>query len=153
MTGQNVGLPWVAVWVAALSSGLLIACGAVPNVASGSPEPASSPAGHVAVVGDSDNGKTVSLHVGDRLEVRLASTYWTFAGSSNPQVLKPLGRVEVSPQASGCVPGGGCGTATATFDVIGAGSAVVAASRTSCGEAMGCTGDQGSFRLNVLATA
>jgi hypothetical protein len=139
--------------VAVLASALLTACGSVPNVASGSPAPPSNPAGHVTVVGDSFNGKTVSLHVGDRLEVRLASTYWTFAGSSNPQVLKPLGGVAVSPQPSGCVPGGGCGTATATFDVVGAGSAVVAASRTSCGEAMGCTGDQGSFRLTVEAAA
>jgi hypothetical protein len=142
----------VGPWVTVLCAVLLIACGSVPGEAGGSPTPGSSPAGHLTVFGDADNGKTVTARVGDRIEVRLASTYWTFASSSNPQVLKALGRVEVSPQPS-CVPGGGCGTATATFDVVGAGSAVVAASRTSCGEAMGCTGDQGSFRLMVLASA
>jgi hypothetical protein len=153
MTSRDQGLRSAAIGVGALAAAFIIACGSAPSVASGSPAPGASPAGSPLVVGDSFNGKTVSVHVGDRLVVRLGSTYWMFAGSSDTQVLAPVGQVQVSPQPSGCVPGGGCGTATATFDVVGAGSAVVTASRISCGEAMGCTGAEGSFRLTVEASA
>jgi hypothetical protein len=145
-------LRWITIGVAAQTSAMLIACGAVPGGTT-SPEPALTPGGHLTMAGDADNGKTVNLRVGDRLVIRLESTYWTFAGSDNPQVLKALGQVDVSPQPSGCVPGGGCGTVTATYDVVGAGSAAVTASRTSCGEAMGCSAAEGSYRLTVLASA
>ena len=151
MTGRMRSVRWITVGAIATPVALVIACGTVSETVGPGATP--SPAGHVAVAGDSDNGKTVSLHIGDRLEVRLTSTYWTIAGSSDPQVLKAVGPVQVSPQSSGCVPGGGCGTVVAIFDVVGAGSAQVTASRTSCGEAMGCTGDQGSFRVTVQASA
>ncbi|TMD22285.1 MAG: hypothetical protein E6I98_00040 [Chloroflexi bacterium] len=142
---------WVKVGAIALPLVLVMACGRVSETVGPGATP--NPAGHLAVASDSDNGKTVNLRIGDRLEVRLTSTYWTIAGSSNQQVLKAVGPVQVSPQSSGCVPGGGCGTVVAIFDVVGTGSAQVTASRTSCGEAMGCTGDQGSFRVTVQASA
>lgn len=133
-----------------LGAWLLAACGAAPGGAV--PRP-SEPGRPLQVAGDSDNGRTFQLHVGDRLEVRLGSTYWTVKGSSNPGVLVAEGPMVVSPSPSGCVPGGGCGTVAVTFDVVGAGTADVTASRTSCGEAMGCTGSEGSYRITVVATA
>ncbi len=48
------------------------------------------------------------------------------------------------------MPGGGCGTVTAWFNADGPGTAVVTASRTSCGEAMACGGGAGSYRLTVI---
>ena len=125
---------------------LLASCGRVPGSV-----PATSNATVVAT--DADNGKTVSLHVGDHFDVKLASTYWTIRDSSDPNVLKTAGPTVVSPQPSGCVPGGGCGFAIASFIAVATGSADVTASRTSCGEAMRCIGDSGSYRLTVIVSS
>jgi hypothetical protein len=130
--------------------GFAAACGAVHVPGSASPSPGG---GHIYVATDADNGKTLSVHVGDQLKVQLASTYWRVAGSSNPDVLRPIAPAVVSPQPNGCVAGGGCGTVTMVFDVVGAGAAEVTASRNSCGEAMGCTASEASFRIAVDAAA
>lgn len=145
-----LGVAWPM--TAALLCALIVSCGAagLGTPASGSPIPGGL---NTVVVTEPDNGKTLPVHVGERVEVRLSSTYWTFNGSSNPAVLRAVGPAVISPQPSGCVPGGGCGLAIADFDVIGVGSADVTASRTSCGEAMGCTGNQGSYQVTVAATS
>jgi hypothetical protein len=103
------------------------------------------------VLKDQDNGRTVSVRKGAHLLVELASTYWTFDASSNTTVLRSAGQPQVRPSAK-CVPGGGCGVVTAGFDALSAGVAVVSATRTSCGEALSCTGVQGSYRLSVVVT-
>jgi hypothetical protein len=140
----------LAVGAATFAVALVAACGALEIPAAGSPSPTS---GQLVVASDSDSGRTFNLHPGDRLELKLSSTYWMVKGSSNQQVLRPEGAAVVSPQPSGCVPGGGCGTVEVIFDVVGTGSADVTASRNSCGEAMGCTGNQGSYRVTVMATS
>ena len=104
----------------------------------------------VVRVGDAADGHTVVLHRGQRLRVVLGSTYWQFHRSSNPDVLRLGGTPVVKPRLAGCVPGQGCGTATATFVAAGAGRATVVATRTSCGEAMGCTADSGRYSVAVV---
>ncbi|HEY4026169.1 MAG TPA: hypothetical protein VGO86_07035 [Candidatus Dormibacteraeota bacterium] len=151
--------------VATLATALLTACGAV---AAGHPSPAgnaqptvaSPPAGQLTspqpprltplVVRDQDNGHTISIRVGERVAVVLASTYWRLDGSSDPAVLRQLTEATMSPQPSGCVPGQGCGTVSALFDAVAAGRADVTAKRTSCGEAMSCTGNLGLYRVTVV---
>jgi hypothetical protein len=64
-------------------------------------------------------------------------------------VLRIVGRPKVTPRP-GCVPGAGCGTAVAVYRAMGAGHATVKATRSSCGEAMGCTGSKGRFALRVV---
>jgi hypothetical protein len=139
---------------AVLTLALVAACGAVSasGPGAGSPTPSSSPAATLVVAGDADNGKTVNLHVGDRVEVKLASTYWNLAGSSNPGVLEAVRPPAVSPSPIGCVPGAGCGVVTELFAAIAPGGAIVSASRTSCGEAMRCTGANGSYSISVVVT-
>jgi hypothetical protein len=157
--------------VAITAAGLLAACGAAAGArpaAGGSPTPTPIPVASVAgspvvplhtpptngprtvVVGDQDNGHTVTLRSGERLEVVLASTYWQVEGSSNANVLRPTAPPTVRPQVTGCVVGGGCGTVTALFDAVGPGRADVSATRTSCGEAMSCTGNLGFYRVTVV---
>lgn len=104
----------------------------------------------VVKVGDAADGHTVVLRRGQRLRVVLASTYWQFHRSSNPDVLRMGGPPVVKPRLTGCVPGQGCGTATATFVASTLGRAVVTATRTSCGEAMGCTAESGRYSLVVV---
>jgi hypothetical protein len=99
-------------------------------------------------VTDTDNGKTVTVAAGDRVIVTLHSTYWQIDGGSDPAVLRKDGDTAYAPSGD-CVPGGGCGTATASFTALAAGHARVSASRTSCGEAMTCTGGAGSFYVDV----
>jgi hypothetical protein len=107
-----------------------------------------------AILGrDADNGHTVTLRVGQRLDVQLASTYWQIDPPAAPDILHQVGQPSVAaspPSYSGCVPGEGCGTVTATFIAVGVGQTAVTASRTSCGEARGCTGGEGSYRLVVV---
>lgn len=138
-----------AAYPALLAFLVLAACGSATGTGVANPSP--SP-GKFQVAGDAENGTTVDLHVGDRLAVTLHSTYWTISGSSNPRVLTAEGPEAVSPAPGGCVPGGGCGTVTMIFDVIGMGSADVTASRVSCGEAMLCTGTQGSYKITVASS-
>jgi len=100
-------------------------------------------------VTDADNGRTVAIASGGQVTVTLDSTYWTFGGSSNPAVLRQVGQPVTSPGS--CPPGVGCGRVSATFAAVGRGRADVTASRTSCGEALSCTGGSGSYRVTVVA--
>jgi hypothetical protein len=119
-----------------------------------SPAPTSpgSGGGTTVTARDTDNGHTVNLAVGDQLVVVLASTYWHFATLDDPRVLADRGPavVAASPLGHGCVPGGGCGTVTVRYVAVAAGQVTVAADRTSCGEAMACTGGNGTYRLHVV---
>lgn len=117
------------------------------------PGPASPIAGTGTVTAsDTDNGRTITLTVGDHLTVQLGSTYWHFTGLGDSTVLTNVGAPAVSgpPPGAGCVPGGGCGTVTATYLAVAAGTTTVAADRTSCGEARRCTGAEGTYRLNIV---
>jgi len=71
-------------------------------------------------------------------------------GSSDTAVLSQVSGPSPQPQRSGCVPGGGCGTVTAVYRGTAPGQAQVTASRTSCGEAMGCTADKSHFVVYVI---
>ena len=103
---------------------------------------------------DNDNGTTVRIGKGATVVVALSSTYWTFPNAPNPAVLQPVGDVTTTPAPIGtCVPGGGCGTVTATYKAVGGGQATIGAARTTCGEALRCTGNQGSYSVLVVVTA
>ena len=91
---------------------------------------------------DAACGTSVNAIAGDQIRVSLGSTYWSFQPTSDPSVLVQDGTTQIAPSGS-CVPGGGCGTTTAIFDAVSAGTATIGASRTSCGEAMGCGPGQG----------
>lgn len=124
------------------------ACGGVAS--HGQLPAATSPRATAALTAnDAQNGHRITVHVGDRVSVVLHSTYWNFAGSSNAAVMAPDGSPTVSPDPSGCVPGQGCGTASAVFVAAAPGIAQITASRTSCGEALRCTGSAGMYRLTV----
>ena len=139
----------IATAIAAAICATAAACG---GPSSGDPGPSQSPHTAVLTASDAQNGRTVTLHVGDSLDITLHSTYWRFAGSSNAAVVAPEASPTVSPSASGCVAGQGCGTVTASFDALAVGTAVIDASRTTCGEALLCTGSAGSYRLTVEVT-
>ena len=102
---------------------------------------------------DSSCGGSVSAVVGEKFDVSLASTYWGFDATTNSTVVKQDGTARIAPSGN-CVLGGGCGTATATYEALAPGQATINASRTSCGEGLGCgTGqDQGVCTITVTVT-
>ena len=92
------------------------------------------------------------MRPGDTLVVTLASTYWTVQPASDPAVIDEMGSALIVPRIGGCVPGGGCGTVTATFVAHTHGTALLTATRTTCGEALLCQGGAGRFSLTVTVT-
>jgi hypothetical protein len=102
-------------------------------------------------ISEAANGTTITLHAGQRLTVLLHSTFWTFAPANAPAVLAAKGKARYQSGGSGCptFPGSGCGTVTQSYKALGAGTATVAAERTSCGEVLRCTEDQSHYRVTV----
>ncbi len=96
-------------------------------------------------LGITADGRTVSAHPNDVIEVRLGSMYWHFHAVAGG-VLSP-GRFQHLP---GHGPPGVGGTVVATFRVLRPGTAHVAAARQSCGEAMRCVGRRGTFTMTVV---
>ena len=86
----------------------------------------------------------------------LPTTYWTIQGSSDAQALVAIGDPVASPAPVDSCHFGGCtalgGTTAQTFRAVAPGTATVTASRTTCGEAMGCVGVNGQCQLTVEVT-
>lgn len=108
------------------------------------------PAAGRITVDERDDHHSVRLSVGQQVQVVLASTYWQIQPSSDPAVLTLVGSPQVSPKPSGCVAGAGCGTASATFLAKAPGRVTVVATRTSCGEALGCSAAAGRYAVTVV---
>jgi hypothetical protein len=138
----------------AVLTAALVGCGGSPAATThGSPSATPTPA--ATVVTEADTGRTVRLGSGQRLVVRLGSTYWQLQPPSDAAVLALLAGPVTSappPGTSGCVPGQGCGTVTATYVARSDGTSRVDATRVSCGEALRCTPAQGTFVLHVVVT-
>lgn len=101
---------------------------------------------------DAANGKTISAVVGGTIELTLSSSYWNIAGSSAPRILRQDGQPSLLPRPSGCpgIPGLGCTPERVGFTALAPGTAVISASRTTCGEALKCVNQPTTFRLTVI---
>ena len=102
----------------------------------------------VITISEADNGRTVSAHTGDGVIAVLHSTYWSFDPPSRDGIT-PDGPATVTPDLRGCVPGSGCGTATARYRIVATGQTTLSAHRNSCGEALACTGGQGDWTVII----
>jgi len=129
-----------------------VAAAAIALLAVGCASTATGTSTPVLVARDSANGKTVRVSVGERLELILASTYWQVNPSSAPAVLRQDGGTILLPRPSDCptTPGLGCVPEQMTYVALKSGTAVITASRTTCGEALRCGPDQSHFRLTVI---
>ncbi len=97
-----------------------------------------------------DNHTTVTVPVGTRLDVTLASTYWSLS-SSSPAILRAVGATRYLRGA--CRPGAGCGSTQLTLLTRTVGTSDVAGLRTSCGEALRCTDATGRYLVHVHVLA
>lgn len=135
----------VLMLAAAAAAVLATGCGTAHHVPGGQPPPRRLITEH-----DLANGKTVHVRVGDKVALILGSSYWQFAGSSKPDVLRQMGPATLVKSSRKCLPGVGCQPKRAVFKALAAGRAVVTAHRVTCGEALACTGSRGHFKLTVL---
>ena len=99
---------------------------------------------------DRDNHGTVSVHVGQTVELTLASTYWTI-GAPSGTALGAAGPERKTPNYTrpGCHPGTGCGTDVRDFKAVRTGTSGISATRTTCGEALRCSDAQSRFFVTV----
>jgi hypothetical protein len=92
------------------------------------------------------------VRVGERIKLILSSDYWRVRGSSSDAVLTQDGRARYLPRPKSCptIPGLGCIPFETTFTALAKGTAVITASRQTCGEALKCQPPQEHFRLTVV---
>ena len=122
-----------------------------PTAPAASAPVAPMPSASGALLTEADNGRSVTVPVGSELTLELGSTYWQVGDSSDPAVLAMVSGPTPSAAVMGaCVPGGGCGIVTAVFRGLAPGRAVITASRTTCGEALTCTGTSGAYEVTVV---
>jgi hypothetical protein len=125
-----------------------VGCSSPPRIVAQPPTP--SPDYPTIVLDEHANSSTMRVVVGHRVALLLHSTYWTDFASSRTAVLRADGPVRTLPTAQKCVPGGGCNPVLATFMAETVGTAVLSASRTSCGEALRCGPDQSHYRVTIV---
>jgi hypothetical protein len=123
-----------------------ISTGATPTVTGAPTTTTGTPTPGVLRRTYADNGASVTLHSGARLEVSLAGQ-WTFQPVSTPAVLQ-AGKPSAGTEPN-CRPGTGCVLITEEFTAAGGGTATIVATRTICGEAMRCTSANDHFQLTV----
>jgi hypothetical protein len=148
--GVRAGRPAFPRLLAGAAVALLMAgCGSAMPSAGGNH---SHSPGSLTVSSDHANGRTLHVTVGERLNLILSSTYWQLRGSSAPAVLRQDGAAKPLPRPSTCpkLPGLGCTPVRTSFMALAPGTAVITASRTTCGEALACAADQRHFRVTIV---
>jgi len=106
------------------------------------------PLGASLAVGEDSNGKLVHVRVGERVVLTL-SDFWSVEGTSAPAVLRQDGAT-VQLRGPNCPPGLSCNPERTEFTALTPGTAVITATRTTCGEALRCEGPPPYFALTVI---
>ncbi len=111
---------------------------------------ASAAATGTVTVDERMNHQTLTVHRGDRIELVLHNTYWSI-DQAHRKALKTASTqgTQQGKPGPGCRTGSGCGTVTRYFVAQAAGNGWLSASRTTCGEALHCSTDQGTYHLTV----
>ena len=133
----------------AVAALLVLAIAAVVLV-SGLRSPGAGAADADVNVSEDNNGQTVTVAPNSTVHLVLHSTYWNVEPVGDPKVLQSLHDPVVTPDLAGHVPGSGAGTVAVDYKSGQSGTAQLRASRQTCGEALKCTGDQGSFSVTVV---
>lgn len=115
-----------------------------------------SQAASTRALSEKNINQTVSVKAGRTVSLTLHSMYWTLKAQAKSSSLSPNGSPIFKPvlpgptAPNGCkIAGSGCGTQTWKFTATKIGMAHLLATRTTCGEAMRCTGTNGRFEVTV----
>ena len=116
----------------------------------------SAQASKTIALSETSINKTISVKVGTHITLALHSMYWTLLKIPPYQALTQKGSATLKPilpgpgAPKGCtIPGSGCGTQSWKFVASKVGMTHLIARRTTCGEAMRCTGTHGRFEVTV----
>jgi hypothetical protein len=151
--GPYLAAALILTGVAALATGCAAAGTPAPVTSSSpAPPPTDTIGGKLLVLDEHAKGKTVTATVGTSVELILHNSYWDINSSSNPKVLAEIGEPTQLPATPTCAAGMGCNPVQATFTAMTPGTAVLSASRTSCGEALLCAPGQRHFQVTVVVT-
>ncbi len=116
--------------------------------------PTLASAASIRILNENSANKTYSMKVGATFHLVLHSTYWSLGSIAASAPIKSLGDPKPATPTTGPAnpPGMGTGTLDWTLKAVRRGTYALTASRTSCGEALRCTGNQGSYlvRIRVL---
>jgi len=152
--GSRAGVPaFLRLLAGALVVLTMAGCGGVSAAGGPGTQPGGTASpGALTVSSDHANGRTLHVKVGERLNLILSSAYWQVRGSSAPAVLRQDGAATPLPRPSTCpkLPGLGCVPVRTTFLALAPGTAVISASRTTCGEALRCAASQRHFRVTIV---
>lgn len=139
---------------ALLARGAAVLVFALPLALAGAMSGAGASGVAKVTITESSNRHVVTVTKGAHLVVALHSTYWTITPLARRTVLAQVGTQQTGPvpgstPACAPVPGQGCGTVSMHYVARGAGTVRLTAHRTTCGEAMRCTGSQGSWYVTI----
>jgi len=116
----------------------------------------SSQAATAISVSEKNINQVVLVKVGTQVSLTLHSMYWNLAKQAKSSSLTAKGAPILKPilpgpsAPHGCsIAGSGCGTQTWRFVASKVGTVHLIATRTTCGEAMRCTGTNGRFEVTV----
>jgi len=121
-----------------------------PPSAAASPSLKPAPPPGVVLLIERDNHTTVTVPVGTRLDITLASTYWSLS-SSSPAILQAAGATRYL--RGPCRPGADCGSTQLSVLTRTVGTSEIVGLRTSCGEALRCTPATGRYLVHVHVLA
>lgn len=138
--------------VAVLATGCAAAGTPAPVTSAVTSPPTNTIGGKLLVLDEHAKGKTVTATVGTSVVLILHNSYWAINASSRPEVLAEIGEPTQLPATPTCPPGVGCNPVQVTFTAMTPGTAVLSASRTSCGEALLCAPGQRHFQVTVIVT-
>lgn len=138
--------------VLALGAVLLGACGSSTPPTSSTPVPPTAGPFSSATITQTSNGGTVKIYKGGTLNVSLPSVNWKFPNMSTGVLARTAGPIYL-PHAGQCITGQGCGLTLATFHASGLGTAVLKATRSTCGEAMACAPNSRSWSVTIDVVA
>jgi hypothetical protein len=107
-----------------------------------------------------NNNQTAKVRLGSQVTLTLHSMYWSLTPVKVKASLTEKGSVIKKPifpsptAPAGChIVGSGCGSQSWTFIATKLGITHLRATRTSCGEAMLCTGSNGAYLVTLKVTA
>lgn len=116
----------------------------------------SAQATSITSLSEKNAAKTVAVKLGARVELTLHSMYWGLAVPAKSSSLTSQGQPILKPifpsaraSAKCKIAGSGCGSQRWSFVATKVGLTHLVASRTTCGEAIRCTGATGHFKVTV----
>ena len=138
--------------VLALGAVLLGACGSSTPSTSPTPIPPTAGPFSSATITQASNRGTVQIYKGGTANISLTSVNWKFPTMAPGPLVRIVGPLHL-PHMGNCVTGQGCGVTLATFHASKVGTAVIKATRSTCGEAMACAPNNRSWSVTVDVVA